>query len=61
MKFSDYFNMVGTEAYVNNLEAVFAPVLDVDQCVVERRTVVALKVVALAQVFGGGVNIRSNN
>jgi hypothetical protein len=46
---------------VDDLEAVLAPVLDVDQRVVERRAVIALEAVALAQVFGGGEDVGGNN
>ena len=46
---------------VNHLEAVLAPVLDVDQGVVERRAVVALEVVALAQVPGGGEDVQGDD
>jgi hypothetical protein len=50
--------VVGADAeLVDHLEAVLAPVLDVDQRVVERRAVVALEAVALAQVAGGGEDV----
>jgi hypothetical protein len=50
--------VVGADAeLVDHLEAVLAPVLDVDQRVVERRAVVALEAVALAQVLGGGEHV----
>ncbi len=54
--------VVGVDAeLVDHLEAVLAPVLDVDQGVVERRAVVALEVVALAQVLGGGEDVRGDD
>ena len=40
---------------------VLAPILDVDQREIERRPVVASETVALAQDFGGGVDIRTHN
>ncbi len=50
--------VVGVDAeLVDDLEVVFAPVLDVDQGVVQRRAVVAGEAVALAQGAGGGEDI----
>ena len=50
--------IVGVDAeLVDDLEGVFAPVLDVDQSEVERCAVVAGKAVALAQGTGGGEDI----
>ncbi len=43
--------IVGADAQlIDHLEAVFAPVLEVDQRVIKRRAVVTLKAVALAQI-----------
>jgi hypothetical protein len=54
--------VVGADAeLVDHLEAVLAPVLDVDQRVVERRAVVALEAVALAQVAGGSEHVRGDD
>jgi hypothetical protein len=50
--------VVGVDAeLVDDLEGVFAPVLDVDQGVVQRRAVVAGEAVALAQGAGSGEDI----
>ena len=50
--------VVGVDAeLVDHLEGVLAPVLDVDQGVLQRRAVVAHEGVALAQVLGGGEDI----
>ena len=50
--------VVGVDAeLVDDLERVFAPVLDVDQGVVQRRAVVADEAVALAQGAGGSEDI----
>ena len=46
---------------VNNLKGVLAPIFDIDQCVKERRTVVALKAVAFAQKPRGVEHVRGNN
>jgi hypothetical protein len=54
--------VVGADAQlVDHPETVLAPVLDVDQGVVERRTVVALEAVALAQMLGGGEDVGGND
>ena len=50
--------VVGVDAeLIDDLEVVFAPVLDVDQGVVQRRAVVAGEAVALAEGAGGGEDI----
>ena len=50
--------VVGVDAeLVDDLEGVFAPVLDVDEGVVERRAVVAGEAVALAERAGGGEDV----
>jgi hypothetical protein len=46
---------------VDDLEVVFAPVLDVDQGVVQRRAVVAGEGVDAAQGLGGGEDIRGDD
>jgi hypothetical protein len=47
--------VVGVDAeLIDDLEGVLAPVLDVDQRVVERRAVVAGEAVDLAERLGGG-------
>ena len=46
---------------IDHLKAVLAPVPDVDQGVVERRAVVALKAVALTQSVRGGEHVRSGD
>lgn len=46
---------------VDDLEGVFAPVLDVDQGVIERSAVVAGKTVAVAQRAGGGEDVRGDD
>jgi len=54
--------VVGVDAQlVDNLEAVLAPVLDVDQGVVQRRAVIALEAVAFAQMAGSGKNVGCND
>ena len=54
--------VVGVDAeLVDDLEGVLAPVLDVDEGVVERRAVVAGEAVALAEGFGGGEDIRGDD
>ncbi len=54
--------VVGVDAeLVDDLEGVLAPVLDVDEGVVERRAVVAGEAVALAQGTGGGEDIRRDD
>ena len=54
--------VVGVDAeLVDDLEGVFAPVLDVDEGVVQRRAVVAGEGVALAQGAGGGEDIRGDD
>ncbi len=54
--------VVGVDAeLVDHLEAVFAPLLDVDQGVVEWCAIVALEAVAFAQIPGGGENVRGDN
>ena len=54
--------VVGVDAkLVNYLKGVFAPVLDVDQGVVERCAVVAGKGVAPAQGAGGGEHVGGND
>ena len=45
---------------VDHLEGVLAPVLDIDQGVVKRSTVVALETVPLTQVFGYSENVLAN-
>jgi hypothetical protein len=50
--------VVGVDAeLVDDLEGVFAPVLDVDQRVVQRRAVIAGEAVALTQGAGCGEDI----
>jgi hypothetical protein len=46
---------------VDDLEVVFAPVLDVDQGVVQRRAVVAGEAVDAAQGLGSGEDIRRDD
>jgi hypothetical protein len=46
---------------VDDLESVFAPVLDVDQGVIERRAVLPSEAVALAKSAGGSENIRGGD
>jgi hypothetical protein len=46
---------------VDDLEGVFAPVLDVDQGEIERSAVVAGEAAALAQRSGGGEHVRAND
>jgi len=54
--------VVGVDAQlVNDFEVVFAPVLDVDQGVVERRTVVALEAVDVAQRLGSVIDVRCDD
>lgn len=54
--------VVGVDAeLIDHLEAVLAPVLDIDQRVVKRRAIVALEAVAAAQVFGGGEHVRGDD
>ena len=50
--------VVGVDAeLVDDLEGVFAPVLDVDERVIERRAVVAGEAVAVAERVGGGEDV----
>ncbi len=50
--------VVGVDAeLVDDLEGVLAPVLDVDERVVERRAVVAGEAVAVAERVGGGEDV----
>jgi hypothetical protein len=42
---------------INDFEGVLAPVLDVDEGVVQRRAVIANEAVALAKCAGGGEDI----
>jgi hypothetical protein len=50
--------VVGVDAELaDNLAAVLAPVIDVDQRVVERRGVIAGEVVDAAKGFGGGKGV----
>ena len=54
--------VVGVDAeLVDDLEGVLAPVLDVDQGVVERRAVVAGEAVAVAEGAGGGEDVRGDD
>ena len=54
--------VVGVDAeLVDDLEGVFAPVLDVDQSEVQRRAVVADEAVALTQRAGGGEDIGADD
>ena len=54
--------VVGVDAELaDDLEAVFAPVLDVDEGVVQRRAILAGEAVALAQDAGGGEDIRGDD
>ncbi|SMH65925.1 protein of unknown function [Acidithiobacillus ferrivorans] len=54
--------VVGIDAQlVDDLEGVFAPVLEVDEAVVQRRAVVAGEGIDAAQGLGGGENIRSDD
>jgi len=51
--------VVGVDAQlVDDFEVVLAPVLDVDQGVVERRAIVALEAVDAAQRLGRVVDVR---
>ncbi len=50
--------VIGIDAQlVDDFKVVFAPVFDVDQGVMQRCTVFTLKVITLAQGFGGGENV----
>ncbi len=50
--------VVGVDAeLVDDLERVFAPVFNVDQGVVQRRTIIAGEGIPLAEEFGGGEDI----
>ena len=42
----------------DHFETVLAPVLEVDQLIVQRGAVIALEGIAMAKVFGAGENIR---
>jgi hypothetical protein len=54
--------VIGVDAeLVDDLEGVFAPVLDVDQGVVERRAVIAGETVDGAKGAGGGEDIRGDD
>jgi len=54
--------VVGVDAQlVDDFKVVFAPVLDIDQRVIERRAVVALEAVLFAQVLGGGEHVRGDD
>ncbi len=54
--------VVGIDAeLVDDFKRVFAPVLDVDQGVVQRRAIIAGEAVALAEGFGGGEDIRGDD
>ena len=46
---------------IDDLEGVFAPILDIDQGEIERSSVIAGEAVALAQRTGGGENVRGND
>jgi hypothetical protein len=46
---------------VDNLKAVFAPILDVDQGVVERGAIIAFKAVAPTQGVRGGEYVGRGN
>ena len=46
---------------VHNLKRVLAPVLNVDQRVVQRRAVIARKGIDLTQSFGGRVDVRGDD
>ncbi len=51
--------VVGVDAQlVDDFEVVLAPVLDIDQGVVERRAVIALEGIDAAQRLGGVVDVR---
>ena len=54
--------VVGVDAeLVDHLEGVFAPVLDVDQGVVQRRAIVAGEIVDRAEGAGGGEDVRRDD
>ena len=54
--------VVGVDAeLVDDLEGVLAPVLDVDEGVVQRRAVIAGEAVALAEDCGGGEHVRRDD
>ena len=54
--------VVGVDAeLIDDFEGVLAPVLDVDEGVVQRRAVVAGEAVALAEGAGGGEDIRRDD
>ncbi len=54
--------VVGVDAeLVHHREAVFAPLLDIDQSVKKRRAIVPLEAVALTQMAGGGKEVRSDD
>ena len=46
---------------VDDFKRVFAPVFNVDQGVVQRRSIIAGEGVPLAEEFGGGEDIRGND
>jgi hypothetical protein len=46
---------------IDNLKAVFAPVFDVDECVVQRGAIIAFDGIAITQGLSGAENIRRNN
>ena len=45
----------------DHFETVLAPVLEVDQLIVQRGAVIALEGIAMAKVFGAGENIRADD
>ncbi len=46
---------------IDHLKGIFAPVLDIDQSIVERGAIFTLEAVALAQDFGGSKHIRTDD
>lgn len=46
---------------VDHLKGIFAPFLDINQCVMKRCTIFTLEAVQLAQDFRGGKYIRTDN
>ncbi|SMG62810.1 hypothetical protein BMETH_1311_0 [methanotrophic bacterial endosymbiont of Bathymodiolus sp.] len=42
---------------INHFKFIFAPVFDVDQGILQRRTIFALEGITFAQGFGGGEDI----
>ncbi len=54
--------VVGVDAeLVDDFEGIFTPVLDVDQSVVQRCSIVAGEAIALAEGAGGGEDVRMDD